>query len=453
MKLRNKINLSTAFLFACLLFLMNLTVYYSFSKLIFNSELNTAKKEMEKITENVGKSLGTIPDDTLLRSYVPINGMLQIVISDSKAFATVTSPTEQILSKRKAVFYEGEVSTLIVSNGRDYTFESMPIIMIDGSVANLQMTKSLQSSSEILSILRIVLVTVTFLALIPVLISSRVLSKLITQPVTSMIQTMTEIRQSGRFKRIKIEGKSKDELFQMAETFNHMIELLEINFEKQQQFVSNASHELKTPLTIIESFASLLKRRGLQEPTLFAESIEAIHSESIRMKEMTEQLLILARNPEQWNIEFNMIDLSDFIDRTLKAFQNAYQLEIEFVDRQLQSIMIETDEKKLKQLLFIFLDNARKYSDDLISVETGLVTGEVYIKIIDRGVGIPKEELEKVFDRFYRVDKARNRKQGGTGLGLSIAKEIAKAIGVEIKLDSCPGVGTTATIIFSKKVN
>lgn len=453
MKLRNKINLSTAFLFACLLFLMNLTVYYSFSKLIFNSELNTAKKEMEKITENVGKSLGTIPDDTLLRSYVPINGMLQIVISDSKAFATVTSPTEQILSKRKAVFYEGEVSTLIVSNGRDYTFESMPIIMIDGSVANLQMTKSLQSSSEILSILRIVLVMVTLLALIPVLISSRVLSKLITQPVTSMIQTMTEIRQSGRFKRIKIDGKSKDELFQMAETFNHMIELLEINFEKQQQFVSNASHELKTPLTIIESFASLLKRRGLQEPTLFAESIEAIQSESIRMKEMTEQLLILARNPEQWNIEFNMIDLSDFIDQTLKAFQNAYQLEIEFVDRQLQSIMIETDEKKLKQLLFIFLDNARKYSDDLISVETGLVTGEVYIKIIDRGVGIPKDELEKVFDRFYRVDKARNRKQGGTGLGLSIAKEIAKAIGVEIKLDSCPGVGTTATIIFSKKVN
>jgi signal transduction histidine kinase len=200
----------------------------------------------------------------------------------------------------------------------------------------------------------------------------------------------------------------------MAETFNHMIDLLEINFEKQQQFVSNASHELKTPLTIIESFASLLKRRGLQDPTLFAESIEAIHSESIRMKEMTEQLLMLARNPEQWNIEFNMIDLSDFIDQTLKVFQNAYQREIEFSDRQLQSIMIETDGKKLKQLLFILLDNARKYSDDLISVETGLVTGEVYIKIIDRGIGIPKDELEKVFDRFYRVDKARNRKQGGT---------------------------------------
>ena len=107
---------------------------------------------------------------------------------------------------------------------------------------------------------------VTLIALIPVLISSRFLSNFITNPVTSMIKTMTEIRQSGRFKTLKVEGSSKDELFQMGLTFNHMIELLEINFEKQQQFVSNASHELKTPLTIIESYASLLKRRGLNEP-------------------------------------------------------------------------------------------------------------------------------------------------------------------------------------------
>jgi two-component system, OmpR family, sensor histidine kinase ArlS len=450
MKLRNKINLSTAFLFALLLILMNITVYFSFSKLILDSELMTANKEMEKITENVGKSLGTIPDGTLLRSYVPINGMIQIVSDNSIGLSTVTSANEQNLSKRKVEYFKGEVSKSINFQKRPYTFESMPIIMPDGSVANLQVTKSLQTATENLSILRLVLVMVTLLTFIPVLISSRVLSNLITMPVTSMIRTMTEIRQSGRFKRLKLEGKSKDELFQMGETFNHMIELLEMNFEKQKQFVSNASHELKTPLTIIESYASLLRRRGLKEPQIFTESIEAIHSEAIRMKEMTEQLLMLARNEEQWNIENNHVNLRKFLNDTVKAFQNAYNRKIEFVEETETEITIEIDEKKLKQLLFIFLDNARKYSDEFISVVTGIDNEDAYIKIVDRGMGIPEDELSKVFDRFYRVDKARSRKQGGSGLGLSIAKEIADAIGVRLRLDSEAGIGTTATLFLGK---
>ena len=451
MKLRNKINLYTAFLFALLLLLINITVYYSFNKLILDSELSTANMEMKKVSENVGKSLGSIPEDTLLRSYVPINGMIQIVTEDNKSFSAVTSPGESNLSKRKSVFYSNEVSKTIEYQSNPYTFESMPIILQDGRIANLQIIKSMETATDNLSILRLVLFMVTLLALIPVLISSRFLSNLITKPVTSMIKTMTEIRQSGRFKTIKLEGKSKDELFQMGQTFNHMIELLEVNFEKQQQFASNASHELKTPLTIIESYASLLKRRGLKEPQLFSESIEAIHSEAIRMKEMTEQLLMLARNQEQWNIELDQVNLHELINQTVNAFKNAYNRDIKLIEENETPLIIKTDEKKLKQLLFIFLDNARKYSDEIISVAAGTEQDEVFIKIIDRGIGIQEDELSKVFDRFYRVDKARSRKQGGSGLGLSIAKEIADAIGVRLHLESKLGVGTTATLFYKKK--
>jgi two-component system, OmpR family, sensor histidine kinase ArlS len=306
----------------------------------------------------------------------------------------------------------------------------------------------MQIASDNLSTLRLVLVMVTLLALIPVLISSRVLSNLITLPVISMINTMTEIRQSGQFKRLKLQRKSKDELYQMGETFNHMIDLLEINFEKQQQFVSNASHELKTPLTIIESYASLLKRRGMREPQIFEESIEAIHSEAIRMKEMTEQLLLLARNQEHWNIESNQVLLQELLKQTVKAFQSAYHREIDYIKENEAPLTVITDEKKLKQLLFIFLDNARKYSENAITVVTGIKQGVVFIKIIDRGIGIEKDEIPMVFDRFYRVDKARTRKKGGSGLGLAIAKEIADAIGVRLALESTIGVGTTATLYF-----
>jgi two-component system, OmpR family, sensor histidine kinase ArlS len=451
MKLRNKINLYTAFLFALLLLIINITVYYSFSKLVLNSELNTAHDEIKNISMNLGKSLGTISEDTLLRSYVPINGMIQIVKKDQNASSPYTSPGAHDLSKRKSVFYSNEVSETLEYQDRLFSFESMPILLQDGSIANLQITKSMETATNNLSTLRLVLIMVTLQALIPVLISSRILSNLITKPVTSMIRTMKDIRQSGAFKRLKLEGSSKDELFQMGQTFNHMIDLLEVNFEKQKQFVSNASHELKTPLTIIESYASLLKRRGLKEPKLFSESIEAIHSEAIRMKEMTEQLLMLARHHEQWNIELNQLNISQLITQTIKAFKNAYHRDIKFIQENDTPLFIETDEKKLKQLLFIFLDNARKYSDGTISVELGHDHDEVYIKIIDHGIGIPEIDLPKVFDRFYRVDKARSRKQGGSGLGLSLAKEIADAIGVIIQLDSVLGSGTIVTIL-SKKI-
>lgn len=449
MKLRNKINLFTAVLFAALLILMNIAVYFTFSKLILDSELNIAAKEMEKTTDDIGKSLGSIPEAELLRSYVPINGMIQIVTADNKALSTVTSSTEKNLSEINSKYNQGEVEKFIVFQKSSYTFESMPIILLDGNVANLQITKSIKTATDNLKILRLVLILVTLLALIPVVVSSRILSKLITDPVTSMTKTMREIRQSGLFKRLTLEEKSKDELFQMGETFNHMIDLLETNYEKQKQFVANASHEFKTPLTIIESYASLLKRRGLKEPDLFAESIEAIHSEAIRMKEMTEQLLLLAKHHEQWNIQKVSLNLGDFLNQTVKTFQNAYNREIHLKLEISPHISVVTDESKLKQLLFILLDNARKYSDESITVIAGMEDGSAFIKVADKGIGIRSDELPKVFDRFYRVDKARNRKKGGSGLGLSLAKEIADAIGIRIQLESEEGVGTTATLFLT----
>jgi two-component system, OmpR family, sensor histidine kinase ArlS len=446
MKLKNKINLYTAFLFAILLIVMNLSIYYSFSKLTLNSELITAKKEMIQITKDIGKSLGAVPDAVLLRAYVPLNGMIQIVTEDNTSLSTVTSPDEQQLIKKKTVFYVKDLSQTISYNQRLYTFISAPIILQDGFVANLQITKSLEPARDILTTLRWVLIMVTLITLIPVLISSKVLSKLITKPVSTMIKTMTDIRQNGQFKRLELDGNSKDELFQMGETFNHMMELIEVNFEKQQQFVSNASHELRTPLTIIESYSSLLKRRGLKEPELFAESIDAIHSEAIRMQELTEQLLLLAQNHEQWNIEISKLNLTDWLIQIVTTFETAYNRRIELVQDLTKPMFIKTDEKKLRQLLFIFLDNARKYSQNSITISSGLTNDSTFIKIMDSGIGIREEELPKVFDRFYRVDKARSRKLGGTGLGLSIAKEIATAMGINLQLESQEGIGTTATL-------
>ncbi|MEH7343077.1 HAMP domain-containing sensor histidine kinase [Bacillus sp. JJ1532] len=449
MKLRNKINLNTGVLFTILLVLMNISIYFLFNNFLINSELETAKEEMKITSMTFNKYLVTIPENELLRAYVPVDGMIRIVRPDTKRSLAVTSLNEQVLRKEKAEFYTGEVSKEIIINNHTYAFHSMPIILSDGNIANLQITKSLEKSIENLHSLRLVLIIVTMLALIPVFISSRVLSNLLLNPVTSMIKTMREIKESGQFKRLPLEEGSKDELYQMGETFNHMIDLLEANFEKQKQFVSNASHELKTPLTVIESYASLLKRRGLREPELFNESIEAILSESIRMREMTEQLLLLAKHNEQWNLKLTNINLIDVLKQTVKGFQNAYNRNVMIEGEQLTSIPVTTDEQKLKQLLFIFLDNARKYSDDIITIAVGVEKNGAYIKIIDRGIGIPEEALPMVFDRFYRVDQARSRKSGGSGLGLSLAKEIADALDVRVTLESKENAGTTVTLTIN----
>ncbi len=447
MKLRQKINFSTTFLFIGLFVLINLSIYFVFSYLILEGEKEQAEAEAEKIVDGINESLGTIKTDELLRAYVPIDGMIQIVSSEHKPLSLVITPSEKELINREVQFFEKEIRQKITYKDNTYLFQSIPIIGTDGQVVNLQMMKNIQNAVNNLAILRIVLLSVTIIAMIPLVISSRLLSNVITNPITSLIETMTEIRKKGRFKRIQLESRSKDELYEMGETFNHMMDLLEANFEKQDQFVANASHELRTPLTVIESYASLMKRRGLQEPDIFHESIEAIHSEAVRMKDMVEQLLLLAKHNEEWTIHFEQIDLGEHVKQTIKAFESAYHREIHFY-QQKDGIIALSDHQKLKQLIYIILDNAKKYSEDVITVEVGQKEGNPFIQIADKGLGIPKEDLNKVFDRFYRVDKARSRKMGGTGLGLSLAKEIADAMHARLMIDSVEGLGTTVKIVL-----
>lgn len=480
MKLRSKVHLYSSVLFALLFILTNVLVYIVFSRLTINEQLVRVESQTNKTADNIRQIAGSMTTADLLRAYVPVDGMIRIVTEKGNNALVVTSSSEQELSKRTVSYIKELQSQAITYNSKRYVFVSIPVIWTDGSVVNVQVTESLQQTGNYLQVLRIVLITVTGLAMIPVILSGHILGRLIMRPIAAMTSTMSEIKRSGRFKRLELDLKSKDELLEMGETFNAMIDLLENNYDKQKQFVSNASHELKTPLTIIESYASLLKRRGLDRPELFHESVDAIHSEAVRMKEMTEQLLLLARHKEQWNLSIEPLNLADEIDQLVKRFHNAYQRPIHVqiaaeMQTNMSLLLIQNDAGKLRQLLFILLDNARKYSEDDITIEIGVDqpsyttyqkvnsklptnkpsadrSGTIKIerrciRIIDQGIGIPEAELSKVFDRFYRVDEARSRTDvGGSGLGLTLALEIADAIGATISLESVEKEGTTAII-------
>ncbi|AWP30630.1 MULTISPECIES: cell wall metabolism sensor histidine kinase WalK [Paenibacillus] len=444
MKLSSKIHLYSSVLMAVILIVMNLCIYYVFSKMSLDSQLKQAEVEASSIARGMAHSAAAIPVGDLLRSYVPADGKIQFVPADSKVKSPFVTSSGEEMEGLKLPYNTNKQVKQISYEGMRYVMVSMPVIWSDGAVYNIQISRSLAATMETLQALRIVLVAVTAIGLVPIVVSTRVLGRLIMQPITGLTHTMQDIRQSGRFRRIELKEKSKDELVEMGAAFNDMITLLESNHAKQEQFVSNASHELKTPLTIIESYASLLKRRGMDRPELFMESVEAIHSEAIRMKEMTEQLLLLARNQEQWQVEMEQVDLVALSESSARAFRDAYNRTVEI--KADGEVLGWTDSRRLKQLLFILLDNARKYSDEHMIIEIGNQSSEAYIRVIDRGIGITKDELEHVFDRFYRVDEARGRRGGGAGLGLSLAKDIAAAISAVVELDSLPGVGTTATI-------
>ncbi|WP_453993957.1 sensor histidine kinase [Bacillus nitroreducens] len=446
MKLRKKINLFTAVLFIVLLILINIASYFTFRHLMFQNELDRTQAQSIRALNGISESVNTIPAQTLLSTYTPINGMLKVVHSDGSGGPLSFAPEQKELKDFPSTYQKTESKKIIEYNGKPYAFISLPMIWQNGEIAELQIVDDLSQTAANLRTLSLVLLAVTLIATIPVVVSTRVLSNVITQPITAMIQTMRDIRKSGQYKRIELSSESNDELYEMGLTFNEMMDLLEVNYEKQENFVSNASHELKTPLTVIDSYASLLKRRGQTDPKLFHEAVDAIQSEAIHMRELTQQLLLMAKHEEQWKLEIENISLLQLVDESVTSFREGYKREISVIVE--EESIVNTDKQKLKQVFYIMMENALKYSEKPVIVVIGRERNRPSIKIIDQGIGIPEQDVGKVFDRFYRVDKARARKTGGYGLGLSLAKELADAIGVNLFLESIEGEGTTANILL-----
>src|SRR5699024_9032582 len=158
---------------------------------------------------------------------------------------------------------------------------------------------------------------------------------------------------------------------------------------------------------------------------LFNESIEAIHSEAIRMRELTEQLLLLTKNDATWKMKLQSVSVVKLLHEITRHFYYAFHCDIELNIQ--ANIDVLADQQKLKQLNYIFNENAYKYSEEAVKSQVRKYDkNQRWIAIIDHGIRIPAEDVYKVFDRFYRADKAPTRKTGGFGRGLSLAKEIAE---------------------------
>ncbi|MDE3840456.1 cell wall metabolism sensor histidine kinase WalK [Bacillus methanolicus] len=224
---------------------------------------------------------------------------------------------------------------------------------------------------------------------------------------------------------------------------------------ERREFVANVSHELRTPLTTMRSYLEALAEGAWKDEELAPHFLNVAQTETERMIRLVNDLLQLSKmDSKDYKLKKEWVDFNEFFHRIIDRFEMTKEQNVTF-KRLLpkRPIFVEADEDKLTQVLDNIISNALKYSPEggRITFKVEEQDEQILVSISDQGVGIPKENIEKIFERFYRVDKARTRKLGGTGLGLAIAKEMVKAHGGDIWATSVEGKGTT--IFFTLPVD
>ncbi|WP_042220401.1 sensor histidine kinase [Oceanobacillus manasiensis] len=441
MKLRTKIQLFSSIFILLLLLLVNMAIYFLFYKISTDSQLEQLAEQTSTIVEAINNDPATATNE-FMKAYLPQDGMIRIVDQQGTAFLTELN---EDYSFRDPIFTETERQEIVSSEGApDVAVIAKPIIWNNGSHANevvtIEVSSQLTPLEETMQTLFFVLIAASIIMLIPIIIAGNVLSRFLLKPIKALIQAMRENMQQTSWKKINVESRSKDELYEMEMTFNEMIDFLKESYEKQEIFVSDASHELKTPISIVKSYAQLLKRRGTVDQELVAESLEAIDSEADRMQKLVEQMLALAKNKQVREKED--VNLAKLVEQTVQTFQKAYDRDIQYKKQDGEQV-VRGLSAPLQQVVYILIDNALKYSQGKIDVKLFAKDTSVVLSVQDYGNGISEKDQSRIFDRFYRVDKARSRDTGGTGLGLAIAKSITEAHQGELTVNSIVGEGTT----------
>ncbi len=265
-----------------------------------------------------------------------------------------------------------------------------------------------------------------------------------------MTQAARSIGIDNLARRLRVPGTG-DELQRLAETWNEMLGRLQNSVARLSQFTADASHELRSPIAFIRT-ASEIALRQQRSAEAYRETLRQIHDESERTSRLIEELLVLARADSGSGLQLAPVDLREVVDQVCR--QENVQARYKDLDLAVHvpdgAVTIQGNDPAIRRLIHALLDNAIKYTPAGGRIEVSLDQGRegVELAVRDTGIGIAQADLPRVFDRFYRADKARSRDEGGCGLGLSIAQWIARCHRAEISAESNAGRGSVFRIAF-----
>ena len=292
------------------------------------------------------------------------------------------------------------------------------------------------------------ILSITFILEFVVIIFSIAFSNAFSRRLNRFLTSMRIIREGDYSHKVKMGGR--DELSLLGDEFNELTEKLQISESKRRQFVSDASHELKTPLASIKLLSDSILQNDMDMETV-REFVSDIGNESERLNRMSQKLLSLSRIEGQLDSDCEIIYMAPTVQQVVRMLSGiAEKSQVTIVTELENDSPILILEDDLYQIAFNLVENGIKYNvpGGTLTVTLGRDGDNAFLHFKDTGVGIPKDSISHVFERFYRVDKARSRKSGGSGLGLAIVRSMVRRNGGDIHVESSMGKGTVFTVTF-----
>ncbi|MDK2799404.1 MAG: hypothetical protein PWQ70_1023 [Clostridiales bacterium] len=440
------------------LFLISIYIQGSLEEYFFNQrgvELLTRANIIANITSRYIEYSDTLIKETI--QALEIDKNIRVIVTDKEA--KVLFDTAETNNLKGKVFIKEEVLKALKGDDVQSHFEeaagwfvdaAVPIIKEREMIGVVYLSTSAQNIVEFLDDIRKNLYTIAIIVSILIGLLSSVLAGVITSPVEELTDVIKHMA-DGKLDQ-KVEVRGNDEIAQLGMAFNKMSERLNQLEEKRRQFVSNASHELRTPLSSIKLLAESLLQMQHLDLTIIKEFLSDINNEIDRLSRIIDKLLMLTKmDVNDKELEMKNVNIKELLQNVVKSLSPlARKKNIQLTLKTNEDIYVLIDEDKIWEAIFNIVDNSIKYTPNNGSVTISMEKSDynIIIMIEDNGIGISDNEINKIFDRFYRIDKARARETGGTGLGLSIALSAVKLHGGEIQVESQVGRGSKFKIII-----
>ncbi len=397
--------------------------------------------------ESLSQQLPQLPMEKNARAIVVNTDSL--VLYDSYKETSIKNKTFINSGITEALLTNGKNSSnAYKENGSWFIDATVPIIKNSKTVGAVYLIQSGDSTEDIIGHIKYALWMLSGMILVLVGFFSSSIARMLTRPIERFTKFINNMPKDS-LQHAKIE--TRDEIGQLSLAFNNLIDRMAELEDKRRIFVSNASHELKTPLSIIKLLSDSLMQTENPDPAFIKEFLSDMSKEVDRLTRIIEKLLDMTQmDSSQSSMQFIRTDIREIVHEVYdKLSPLAASKSIDFkLSCPEDEIILPLERDTITEAIYNIADNSIKYTEGGGQVTIGLSRdlGNVYIDIQDTGIGIPKEEAQKIFDRFYRVDKARARETGGTGLGLSIALDAVKLHGGHIEVISEEEAGSRFTI-------
>lgn len=448
-KLSNRLAAVYAVLFTAVLLLLSIVVFAIAWHFLINRQIENLHATVELIGDHVLEEIAEnepLSDPGVLEEQ-NTNYNLSIFLIDQEGNTinrVLNFPTDAATAAKappvpRLHIDDGGQMLLIVSEDieEDETY-----------YCKLCIVQNLASERTFLMLLAILLLGANFIGAFAALLVGRATSRRMLSPIDRMITAANHIGSTSMEERLEVP-EPDDELKSLALTINGMLERVSAAYSQQGRFVADVSHELRTPLAVMQGNVDLLARWGSQDPQVLKESISALQRQTDYMGKLVENLLFLARcDNDRLALNQTSFPVKALFDELLEEqalIDTAHRYRLDASD---SACMLTGDRAMMKQLLRALIDNSVKYTQPGGEITLACKSGgeTVSLTVSDNGAGMDAGHLEHIFERFYRIDKARARATGGMGLGLSIAQAIAEAHGGSVRAESEVGHGTAVTV-------